>query len=306
MTHTAREEDLARAIARDWSGGAPVDLGLAGEGSNNVIYHATAGGRSVAVKLSKPHREAGALGEYRKEAWCAREAARRGVATPQTLAVGERDERAYAVLDFIDGRKPAENEHVAVWRELGRMARAIHGVPATGWGWHMESDGVFGENWAAHLAYNIDSLTPDDALIALGVLDAAAARRVRAAFERLAVETPSFGLVHGDLAPQNVLIGGAGRIWLIDWGCAGPHVVPHYELNEIARSARADTAQLAAFLEGYGLAAETFAAMRRELTVLRALREIDLCRWALDRKPDEVAAQVPRARIAVEALLLEA
>src|SRR5205823_10311416 len=108
-----------------------------------------------------------------------------------------------------------------------------------------------------------------------------------------------FGLCHGDIALWNTLIDSSGKPWLLDWGCAASSVVPHYEINEIRRTASPSEPQLAAFLRGYGLSSGELAAMVRELPILAALREVDTLRWAIEKEPEMIASLSEGARRAV-------
>ena len=285
-------DPAAKAAARRGVGG----VRLLGQGSNNFVF----AGDGIVVKLSKPHREAGALGEYRKEAWCSGAARARGVRTPEVLEFGTLEGRAFQIQEFVAGHAPAAAEAASTWRALGDAARRINGIAVEGWGGSMAADGVFAESWAQHLAYNIASLTDADPLIARGVLDAASSAQLRAAFERLAAGSFRFALCHADLALWNTLIDAEGQVWLLDWGCAVAHVVPHHEFNEIARGARPDAAMMGAFLEGYGMSRTEYDALRPERRALSALREVDTLRWALEKSPGDVAEMSQRARTAVE------
>ena len=295
------ERALANAVAaRRWGAGAAFEVRRIGEGANNTIWRAGGPGEDVAIKLSRAHREAGALGEYRKEAWCAARAREASLQTPAARDFGTIEGRAFAILDFIYGTAPAPG--AAVWCELGAMARKIHGVATQGWGFTLSPDGRFEENWQAHLDYNIASLTSGDELIARGVFDWAGAKRLRGELDRLARAPLRFGLCHGDIALWNVLIDRDGTSWLLDWGCAAAHVVPHYEINEILRTARPAAEQFEAFLAGYGLSQDAYAAMARDLRALSALREVDTLRWAIEKSPSDIATQIARARAAVAKL----
>ena len=303
MSVPADDPDLAlvRALAaRRWGADAAFEMQHIGQGSNNTIWRAI-GLEDIAIKLSRPHREASALGEYRKEAWCAARAHEVGVRTPQVLDAGTQEGRAFAVLAFVEGAAPPQEP--AIWRELGNMARCIHGIATKGWGGRMHAAGCFEESWRAHLDYNIASLTDDDALIAREVFDASGARRLLGALNRIRGTDFRFGLCHGDIALWNVLAGRDGAPWLLDWGCAVAHIVPHYEINEILRTARPAAAQWDAFLEGYGISPAAYAAMGPDLKALSAMREVDTLRWAIDKSPGDIAVQTARARAAVANLV---
>jgi Ser/Thr protein kinase RdoA (MazF antagonist) len=291
------ESVLAGAIAaRRWEARRGVSVRTLGQGSNNALYLAVSGNERLVIKLSKPHRKAGALDEYRKESWCAGQARALDVATPEVLEFGVFDGRAFQVQSFVEGPAPSASEKISTWQALGDNARRINSIPVAGWGRTLLADGRFAESWTAHLEYNIAALRPDDALVARGVLTEASSLRLRHELEHLRRRDFRFGLCHGDIALWNTLIDGSGRPWLLDWGCAASAVVPHHEINEILRTAKPDELQLTAFLRGYGLSATDLAVMARELRVLAALREIDTLRWAIEKQPERAASLGESAR----------
>jgi aminoglycoside phosphotransferase (APT) family kinase protein len=280
--------------------GDPVFIG---EGSNNWVYRLGAGAGAVVFKLGKPHRAGFAASEHVKEHWCAAVARAVGVDTPQSLATGHFEGRSYQIQAFSRGRPPAPHEQDRTWAAMGRWARAVHGVSVVGWGPRMSRDGVFADDWSAHLAYNVGALTPDDPLLALGVLDAAASADLKRRFERLAATPFRLGLSHGDLSMHNVLVGDAGEpLALIDWGSAGAFPVPHYELNEIIRADRATRSQIDIFRRAYGLSDAAFAEVMADLPDLGALRDIDTLRWGLAHAPDQLDMLIAYARRALARL----
>lgn len=288
--------------ARHWQTSRGIGVRKLGQGSNNTNYLAGNGDKRVVVKLSRPHREAGALDEYRKEAWCASRARELDIATPEVLEFGVFDGRVFEVQSFVEGRTPLISEAESTWQALGDYARRIHSIPVTGWGRTLAADGHFAESWTSHLEYNVAALRTDDELIARGVLTEASSLRLRGELECLVRRDFRFGLCHGDIALWNTLIDGNGTPWLLDWGCAASSVVPHYEINEIMRTAKPSGPQLAAFLTGYGLSSKELTAMARELCVLAALREIDTLRWAIEKRPEMIASLAEGARRAVASL----
>lgn len=297
------EATLVGAIAARLCGTSrDANVHKLGEGSNNTNYLAVGGDKKLVVKLSKPHREKGALDEYRKEAWCAGRARELDIATPEVLEFGRFDGRAFEVQSFVDGRAPSASAAESTWQTLGDYARRIHSITTAGWGRTLASDGRFAESWTSHLAYNIAALTADDELIARGIFAAATSLRLRSELERLARRDFRFGLCHGDIALWNTLIDDSGRPWLLDWGSAASSVVPHYEINEIVRRASPSDPQLAAFLRGYGLSSTDLIDMARELRALAALREIDTLRWAIKNQPEIIASLGERARSAAASL----
>jgi len=279
------------------------DAVFIGEGSNNWAYRLGEGVGAVVLKVGKPHRVRFAASEHVKEHWCAAAARGVGARTPESFAVGDFDGRSYQVQAYSPGRPPRPAEEDRTWAAMGRWARAFHAVPVAGWGPRMSGQGAFADDWSAHLAYNIAALTPDDPLLGLGVLDAAASADLNRRFERLAAKPFAFGLSHGDLSMHNVLVDAAGEpLALIDWGSAGAFPIPHYDLNEIIRSDRATSAQIDIFRRAYGLGDTAFAEVMADLPDLAALRDIDTLRWGLEHSRDQIDMLVAYARLALARL----
>ncbi|MFD6990218.1 phosphotransferase family protein [Streptomyces sp. NPDC059943] len=131
-------------------------------------------------------------------------------------------------LAALDGAAGAED----VFREVGRELARLHRVTPAG----------VGELTGVPVEYDPDAAAPHrlvDVLLRDGMLDAEAARWLRGWFDRLAERIPASSprvLVHGDIAPQNLLVrpgaatgpgsgeGAApGRLALtgiVDWGDA--------------------------------------------------------------------------------------
>lgn len=140
------ESVLGGAIAaRLWRARRGVSVRTLGQGSNNTLDLAVGGNERVVIKLSKPHREAGALDEYRKEAWCAARARALDVATPEVLESGVFDGRVFQVQSFVEGRAPSASQTISTWQVLGEHARRINSIPVAGWGRTLVADGRFAE-----------------------------------------------------------------------------------------------------------------------------------------------------------------
>ena len=203
---------LAGAIAaRRWRVSRGVSVSALGQGSNNTSYLAVVANERVVIKLSKPHRERGALDEYRKETWCVGRARALDVATPEVLEFGVFDGQAFEVHSFVDGRAPSASEAISIWKTLGDYARRINSIPVAGWGRTLEADGRFAQSWTSHLEDNIAALRPDDELVARGFLTEASSLRLRTELEHLRRRDFRFGLCHGDIALWMLPMGSSSR-----------------------------------------------------------------------------------------------
>lgn len=105
-----------------------------------------------------------------------------------------------------------------VFREVGRELARLHRV----------TPGAVGEPAGVPVEYDPDAGAPHrlvGVLLADGMLDAEAARWLRGWFDRLAERIPGalpHVLVHGDIAPQNLLVGREplALAGIVDWGDA--------------------------------------------------------------------------------------
>jgi aminoglycoside phosphotransferase (APT) family kinase protein len=269
--------DIPGLPAHEW-------VPIAGMGTVNKVYRVG----SVIVRLNHDREPERALEEYEKEAWCLAAAFRAGVPSPEVLDLGMVDGRAYMVQTFIPG--PTGDEQS--WPDLGRLARIVHGISPEGGPATLFDRGGASilDGWRRQLDYNLGQLQPDDPLIALKVYRPDHQPELRRRIEVLPRALP-VGLVHGDLAPRNLLYPPGSPPVLIDWGCATAGVVPFDDLVAIARD---DERGLRPFCEGYGIPWDEVA---KPLENMLLLKSLDLVRWAIDRCPARIEELAEKARL---------
>ncbi|WP_405797529.1 phosphotransferase family protein [Streptomyces sp. NBC_01506] len=124
-------------------------------------------------------------------------------------------------VDLADAPGPCDADVFRVFREVGRELARLHRV----------TPGAAGEPAGVPVEYDPEADAPHRLvadLLSAGMLDAEAARWLRGWFDRLAERIPGGGaarvLVHGDIAPQNLMVtAGPGPVALtgiVDWGDA--------------------------------------------------------------------------------------
>lgn len=302
----ANEDRAAQIAARVLKEPITDCEAITGRGSVNLVYCVATPSQQVVVRM----REAGDVRvEFGKEAWCYQRAGEAGIPGPRVLDVGEDDAGESLVLARVDGASGEDvPDALSVWRTLGGYARRIHAIPVSGFGNLVSDPGAdtFGNghapSWEAQVAYNQAQLGLEDALIALGVYDAGEIEAIQAAFAELAGCRFRFGLNHGDLSPRNVIVSPGGETFLLDWGCAHVHAVPHSDLLTLPDWQSPDDPTTAAFLAGYGLSRAEYEALLPDLKRLSLLRAFDVTRWAIDQRPADVEAYAERTGQAWESV----
>ena len=285
----------AEAIATTFFG-QPADSieALLGLGSVNEIFVAQCEGKKIIVRLPKPEDRERAGAFYEKESWCLEQAASLGVPGPLVLQLGICDSWPFQIQSFAEGVNGEQSnlDPIVFWQTLGDYARRFHKIPLTGFGENLaEFFTLKGRTrWHEFIDYNLNSLTPEDPLLALGVYESSQRDEIHAHFTAVRQHPFRLGLCHGDLAPRNTIVAPDGTLVLLDWGCAEAHLVPHYELLHIPGEHRA------AFLDGYGWPSAERAALLAEIEALALLKSFDLVRWALDRCPARVTELAEKAR----------
>lgn len=232
---------------------------------------------------------------FQKEQWCIEKAIELGVKSSPVLEVGRFDNSAYMLIEFISGKRGDQLKTGAhtIWHTLGSYAQKIHSVGSGGFGEKLK-DIQHGslEAWRRYLAYNISSLGGSDQLIHRNILTLEQSKRLSIYFEELRQAKLGFGLSHGDMSLLNTIVADDG-VYLIDWGSAESHVIPHYDLGVILTdSLLEDSEDFKAVLAGYGLSGTDYDQIKDEIKSLMLLIATDKVRWAIDRKPARLEAAI--------------
>lgn len=294
-------ESLIRSILLEtFPGGELGGIRFVGNGSVNAVYAAQLGASEVIIRLADArYRE----DEPRKEAWCLERAASVGVPGPKVFAVGRREQTVYLVQEFVQGVRGDDPsiDQTKVWHELGRYARRIHESDHSDFCCRADlAPGWAEREWARFVAYNLESLSPDDQLISLGVYSPTQQRQIRSVFTKLQSQSFRFGLNHGDLSVVNTIVRADGSVVLFDWGCANVDIIPHLEISSILRWLSPESPSFQAFLAGYELPAREWAALLPQIKDFQLLKSFDLVRWSIDRRPEQLDNYVANAGKQIE------
>lgn len=195
-------EDVVEAVAARH--GVPVEK--VQRAPSGVANHVFLLGDDLVLRIPRTAQHAGALA---KEAAIIPLARRGGVLTP---AVVEFDPALpYLVTERVRGVEagPGAVPNPAFYEQLGRELAKLHQIAAPP---GLPADGAPLDPWA---------LVSD--LRAEGWLDQDGAEWLAGWFDRLAPRVPIAPLrvpVHGDVAPQNLMVAGGALAGIVDWGDA--------------------------------------------------------------------------------------
>ncbi len=221
---------LDEALARFGLAGATATFVRAGE---NTTYRLDGpDGATHALRVHRPGYQTAA--SVRSEiAWMEALGAS-GLATPAVVRsdtgepvlevdVGEEAPRLVAIFTWIDGQPLARIDQPGLWERLGALMATVH---VHGRAWPRPS-GFVRQSWDAEGMVGSERPLWGDP-VALGTWDAPVERAIVAARatvrERLArlPQTPDrYGLVHADLAFENVIVRPDGEAVLIDFDDCG-------------------------------------------------------------------------------------
>ncbi len=258
---------------------------IEGAGTVNYVFvHGPDQGEQIVIRFNRDPLESS---DYAKEFWSLTSAAKHGIPVPEPLAIGKLNDVPYIVQRFVPGPTAHDDRSAQLWFTLGTYARAINKIPIND-----APDALFPRfgrdlraNWQKHVAYNLAELTASDELLKIGVYAPEERDLIAAVFKKLEQDNLEFGLTHGDVAPQNVLLPSDGPPVLIDWGSACVGIVGVSDYLRIYTDPQFSEADLISFAEGYGTPIPEIAELMQDVLLLN---RIDVVRWAIDKRPDRV------------------
>ena len=258
---------------------------ISGKGVVNSVYEIT----SNIGKLILRFNDSSEYDRFRKEAWCYNAAAKVGVRCPRNLQVGIRDNYAFMILQHVEGKNGKEIVSTAeLWHGLGEALRLIHGIEVKGFGEKIE-DITNGSryDWQKYVQQNRVALQEEDFIEKLNISDDALIN-FKQRLDELGLKDFVFGLNHGDYSLANVIVNDQDS-YIIDWGSAEAHIVPHHDFAVILdESLNRYSQEFESFLRGYGMNVEEFNVISKDIETLQALEALDKLRWAFDKSPGRI------------------
>lgn len=245
---------MAGEVLKHLLGGKPKHVTPLGGGLTNFVFEARHAEGDLIVRLSANPAK---VKEYLKEQWAMSRARERGVPVPEVLEVGtEPIPFPYMVSRKVKGTEGTHHpERMRVVREMGRLARLIHGVPTRGFGHTFDwSENRLSRNdtWADYLAREFRGQQRLALLEQQGMLSKHALKALRAALAQIEAWEPDPALNHGDLRLKNVIAGPDGEVEaVLDWEFCTSNVAPHWDLSLALHDLSVDAKD--EFLAGYGM-----------------------------------------------------
>ncbi len=269
---------------------------LAG-GLTNFVFEATLPGEELVVRLAG---DASRLTGFMKEQWAMSRAAEQGVPVPEVLEVGvEPIGTAFMISRKVPGSPGTHHpERFRILREMGRLARLVHGVRTNGFGHTFDWSGnqlSRKESWDDYLRrefqchQRLDLLEQHDMLTPSAL---ATLRRTVEDVERWELEP---ALNHGDLRLKNVIADKEGSVTaVIDWEMCTGNAAPYWDLALALHDLSVDAKE--EFLAGYGMSP------RETIEAAPVLRLFNVLHYAnsVDRaieEEDRAALERLRARL---------
>jgi Ser/Thr protein kinase RdoA (MazF antagonist) len=216
----------------------------------------------------------------------------------QTATADDGFARIAVLFQWVDGVPLSEVGEVQPWERLGEVMARLHGHAR---GWPRPA-------WFTRPAWDAGALVgedprwgppdPDGVFAAddRAALEACRAE-VRARLELIGTSPDRFGLIHGDLGFENVLVSDDGTVAIIDFDDSGDSWYAHEFAvalyPHVGRSGLRERRD--ALIAGYRRVRELSDALLAELPTFMMVRRIQTLGWLFSR-PETAHAQRQRAR----------
>ena len=253
---TELEDVVRNVVARHVA--APTRVAPLRGGLSNHAFDVETDREQVVVRLAdQPDKLEG----YEREWQAADRARAAGVPTQEVIAIGQEGEWTYSIARRLAGDPAMDHpDRLSILEELGRIARAVHGIRTAGFGprftWDEGGTGQAsvsdGAPWPEYLRHELRAHDRLDRLVGLGMIEGRQEESLRQTLAEVeGWEGPPI-LNHGDLRLKNVVVSAEGHILgLIDWESSVSVVGPHWDLSIALHDLSIDAKQ--ALLKGYGL-----------------------------------------------------
>jgi len=256
-----------------------------GKGEVNQVYELSTNTSKYVLRINS-------LIEYerfKKENWCYESSSKIGLKVPKVITYGTDNDYSYILLEYIQGLNGnAIVSNRDLWSNLGKQLRLIHSIPVHGFGESLNSI-VNGnaQEWEHYLQANITSLKNQSLITKLGI-NQSTSQKLQQLFNDLLIKRFTFGLNHGDFSLKNIILQDSIP-YIIDWGSAEAHIVPHHDLAVILdESLEEESVEYASLLSGYGMVRADYEVIKKEIITLQLLEAIDKFRWALDNSANQI------------------
>jgi hygromycin-B 4-O-kinase len=266
---------MASQIIEHHFGSRPRRILHKTSGLTNLVFEVAHREGHFVVRLSE---DPARINAYLKEQWAHAQVRRVGVPTPEILEVGnEVVPHPYMISRRVEGLEATHHpERLAIARELGSLARRIHGVRTRGFGRTFDWSGNTlsrNESWPEYLQHELRVDERMETLARLRMLDARRLRALRSVVREMSGWRKRPSLNHADLRLKNVIVDASGRIAaLIDWENCESNMAPWWDLAFALHDLGIDAKQ--EFVEGYGLA------WKRLIAMAPAIKAINLLAYA--------------------------
>ncbi len=253
---TELEDVVRNVVARHVA--APTRVAPLHGGLSNHAFDVETDREQVVVRLAdQPDKLEG----FERERQAADRARAAGVPTQEVVAIGQEGAWTYSIARRLAGDPAMDHpDRLSILEELGRIARAVHGIRTVGLGprftWDEGGAGRAsasdGSMWPEYLRHELRAHDRLDRLTSLGMIEGRQEESLRQTLAEVEAWDGPPILNHGDLRLKNVVVGAEGHILgLIDWESSVSVVGPHWDLSIALHDLSIDAKQ--AFLTGYGL-----------------------------------------------------